>query len=56
MSIVYLGNDELLASLSPDLSLSPEEFLIELEDKLESGELTTSEVAQLISDYNQRQR
>jgi hypothetical protein len=33
---------------------SPENFLICLEDALESGELTIDEVAQLIHDYNHR--
>lgn len=33
---------------------SPEDFLICLEEALESGELSIDEVAQLIHDYNHR--
>lgn len=33
---------------------SPEDFLICLEDALESSDLTIDEVAQLIHDYNHR--
>lgn len=52
----YYGNSELLDSLSVDYSLSPEDFLLFLENALETGELSISEVSQLISDYNSRQR
>jgi hypothetical protein len=57
MELVLIGEYEALAFLSNERServQSPEEFLIYLEDALESGELTIDEVAQLIHDYNKR--
>lgn len=54
MDIVFIGEHDVLSALSDQLSESPEDFIIRLEDALESGELTIDEVAQLIHDYNQR--
>ena len=48
------GEHDVLASLSNELTQSPEDFLIYLEEALESGEFTIDEVAQLIHDYNHR--
>lgn len=54
MDPILIGEHDVLASLSDELTQSPEDFLIYLEDALESGELTLDEVAQLIHDYNHR--
>ena len=54
MELVLIGEHDVLASLSNELTQSPEDFLTYLEDALESGELTTDEVAQLIYDFNHR--
>lgn len=54
MELVLIGEHDLLASLSNELTQSHEDFLIYLEEALESGELTIDEVAQLIHDYNNR--
>lgn len=52
MEFVLIGEHDLLAALSSELTQSPEDFLIYLEDALESGELTLDEVIILIHDYN----
>ena len=54
MEHVLIGEHDLLASLSNELTQSPEEFLIYLEEALESGELTIDEVAQLVHDFTGR--
>lgn len=54
MELVLIGEHDLLAYLSNELTQSPEDFLIYLEEALESGELTIDEVAQLVHDFNQR--
>lgn len=54
MELVLIGEHDVLASLSNELTQSPEDFLIYLEESLESGELTLDEVIQLIADYNRR--
>ena len=52
MELVLIGEQNLLDVLNSELSQSPENFLIYLEDALESGELTIDEVIQLIHDHN----
>lgn len=52
MYLILIGEHDLLASLSNELTQSPEDFLIYLEDALESGELTLDEVITLIRDFN----
>lgn len=54
MEFVLIGEHDLLAALSSELTQSPEDFLIYLEDALESGELTLDEVIILIHDFNER--
>lgn len=54
MNLILIGEHDVLASLSNELTQSPEDFLIYLEDALESGELTLDEVIILIHDYNHR--
>jgi hypothetical protein len=51
--IIYLSDETLLRMLE-QRTQSPEEFLIELEEKLESGELTEDEVVQLVKDFTSR--
>jgi hypothetical protein len=53
MMIIYLSDETLLRMLEQQTQ-SPEEFLIELEEKLESGELTEDEVVQLVKDFTSR--
>lgn len=55
MEHLYVAEAWMLEGLM-DLAPSPEEFLISLEDALESGELTIDEVRTLLSDYNARNR
>ncbi len=54
MEHVLIGDDDLLARLSDKRTQSLEDFIIYLEEALESGELTIDEAAQLIHDYNNR--
>lgn len=54
MEFVLIGEHDVLDFLSNELTQSPEDFLIYLEEALESGELTIDEVAQLIHDFNHR--
>lgn len=54
MEFVLIGEHDVLASLSNELTQSPEDLLIYLEEALESGELTIDEVAQIIHDFNYR--
>ena len=54
MDLIFIGNHDVLVSLSNEHTQSPEQFLIYIEDALESGELTIDEVAQLIHDLNRR--
>lgn len=50
--LIFVFGDSALDSLMNDRSVSPEEFLIDLEDRLESGELTIDEVQTLLQDYS----
>lgn len=59
MDIMYTDDNELLAHLADsnedgDLHGSPEQFLIWLEESLESGDLTVDEAILLIKDFNRR--
>lgn len=54
MEHVLIGDDDLLARLNDERTQSLEDFLIYLEEALESSELTIDEVAQLIHDFNNR--
>lgn len=54
MDITFTASIEILIELSGDSHMSPEDFLLWLEDQLERGELTLNEVQQFITDYNQR--
>lgn len=54
MQLVLADTNDLLDFLSNEGTQSTEDFLIYLEDALESGELTIDEVAQLIHDFNHR--
>ena len=57
MDIMYTDDDELLVYLADndvdgELYGSPEQFLIWLEESLESGDLTIDEAILLIKDFN----
>ena len=54
MEFVLIGEHDVLDFLSNESTQSPEDFLIYLEDALESGELTLDEVIILIHDYTHR--
>lgn len=54
MEHVLIGDHDLLTFLSNELTQSPEDFIIYLEEALESGELTIDDVAQLVHDFNHR--
>lgn len=55
MEFVLIDEHNILDFLSNEHAQSPEDFLIYLEEALESGELTIDEVVQLIRDFNRRQ-
>ena len=54
MEFVLIGEHDLLAALSSELTQSPEDFIIYLEDALENGDLSIDEVITLLHDYNHR--
>lgn len=53
MNLVLIDDENVLSFLSSEHHQSPEDFLIGLEEALETGELTIDEVSQLIEDRNQ---
>jgi len=54
MEFVLIGEHDVLTALSSERAHSPEDFLIYLEEGLESGDLTIDEVAQLLHDWNSK--
>jgi len=54
MELIFIEEHDVLEFLIDEHTQSPEEFLIYLEEALESGELTIDEVAQRVNDFNQR--
>lgn len=54
MHLTFTTSIELLIELSEERHASPEDFLLWLEEALEAGELTISEVQQMLLDYNSR--
>lgn len=54
MQLTFTAHIEVLIEMSEERHDSPEAFLIQLEDALETGELTLSEVQQFLLDYNSR--
>jgi len=54
MHLTFTAHIEVLIEMSEERHDSPEEFLMQLEEALEMGELTLSEVQQLLADYNSR--
>ena len=51
MIFVYGFESTALDAMCPHLSQSPEEFLAELEEQLESGDITEDEAVQLLKDF-----
>ena len=54
MDLVLIGEHDLLDHLNDRRMESPEDFIIYLEEALESGELTIDEVVQLIHNFNRK--
>lgn len=54
MDLVFISESDVLASLSNELTQSPEDFLMNLEEALENGDLSIDEVVTLLNDYNHR--
>lgn len=54
MELVLIGEPDVLASLSSELTQSPEDFLMYLEEALENGDLSIDEVITILHDYNHR--
>lgn len=54
MEFVLIGEHDLLAALSSELTQSPEDFLMYLEEALENGDLSIDEAITLLHDYNHR--
>lgn len=54
MEHVLIGDDEILELLNTESTDSPEDFLIMLEDALESGDMSIDEIATMLDDYNKR--
>lgn len=54
MILAYISDAtvlEFLSSIKSDPALSPEDLLIQLEDALERGDLTISDVAERLKDF-----
>lgn len=56
MEHIFTNNTAWLESIADaqEQDLSPEDFLLKLEDALEQGEMTLSEVRTMLSDFNRR--
>lgn len=54
MQHVLLSEQDTLCALSQEHSPSPEDFLIDLEERLEAGDITIDEAIIIINDYNTR--
>ena len=54
MEHILIGEIQILDLLSTTHSQSPEDFLDELEESIESGELTMSEAIDMLKDFNRR--
>jgi len=52
--ITYFADEDVLESLSEEHTLSPEDFLVALEEQLETGELALDDAIALINDYMSR--
>lgn len=54
MQLILIGDLDLLERLIPELYASPEDFLIYIEELIETGQYDLDEIRQLIHDYNRR--
>ena len=54
MILIYGFEDYTLDALCPTYSQSPEDFLSDLEQQLEDGDITEEEAVQLIKDFTGR--
>lgn len=56
MDFTLIGESDVLAALCRELSDSPEELMLALEEHLERGTLTVDEVAQYLKDMSASSR
>ena len=54
MILIYGFDSSALDALCPTYSQSPEDFLADLEQQLEDGDITEEEAVQLIKDFTRR--
>jgi len=54
MHLTFTAHIEVFIEKAKEGYASPEEFLLQLEEALESGELTVSEVRQMLMDYDHK--
>ena len=54
MELILIGEHDVLAFLSNELTQSPEDFLADLEQQLEDGDITEEEAVQLVKDFTRR--
>lgn len=54
MHLTFTAHIEVFIEKAKEGHASPEEFLLQLEEALESGELTVSEVRQMLMDYDHK--
>ncbi len=50
-AVVFTDKDELLDFLNEEQAESPEDFLADLEQQLEDGDITEEEAVQLLKDF-----
>ena len=54
MILIYGFESHTLEAMSPAYAQSPEDFLADLEQQLEGGDITEEEAAQLVKDFTSR--
>lgn len=54
MILIYGFESHTLEAMSPAYAQSPEDFLADLEQQLEDGDITEEEAVQLIKDFTRR--
>lgn len=51
MILIYGFESHTLEAMSPEYSQSPEDFLADLEEQLDNGDITEDEAVQLLKDF-----
>ena len=54
MILIYGFESHTLEAMSPQRAPSPEDFLADLEEQLDNGDITEDEAIQLIKDFTSR--